>query len=283
MGDPSSDNGLHAPPPFALFVGDFNSGKSSIVNALLRRDALPESREESRALPAFITRSERKEAAFAAWLPEQGVLHPKTHEEFRAIRRDRDNAEGYAALTARFPNTPFQELVLTDSAGFGGESLEAFDMTALAQHERALAVVVTDIEYWSAKHTMDFIAEHHALFAGAMLVAANKADHLNASEIRRLRDKAAERMERYGIRPAPAFIPLSARLERGRHDPFNEYRQRTKREVREQCDAGFDALRVALYEFETSRQQSGPALAFDHLLRTPIAESFVALQGTVPA
>ena len=46
---------VHAPSAF--FMGDFNVGKSMLINALLRRDTLYSSNEESRALPTFIGRS----------------------------------------------------------------------------------------------------------------------------------------------------------------------------------------------------------------------------------
>ena len=52
--------------PTVIFVGDFNVGKSLLINALLRHNALPASGEESRALPTFVTRSVQHAATFAA-------------------------------------------------------------------------------------------------------------------------------------------------------------------------------------------------------------------------
>jgi GTP-binding protein EngB required for normal cell division len=276
----------YGPPiqaPCAIFSGDFNTGKSSLINALLRREALPVAREESLSLPTLVGRASGKEAAFAAWSTANSGVDRKTHEEFLSIRRQANNAAGYEALAARFPHVPFNHLLLIDTAGIAGETRETLEVEGLEHRDHALFVVVTDIEYWSAKHTMEFIAFHQDIFGSDLLVVANKADHLNANEVRRISDKATGRMESFGIRPAPRFYTLSARLELARSEPFSEYRQRTKREVREQCDAGFDALRVALYEFEASRAHRDGLSEFSDLFSAPLAASFIKLHGEVPA
>jgi hypothetical protein len=146
-----------------------------------------------------------------------------------------------------------------------------------------LVLVVTDIEYWAAKHTMDFIAFHQEQFGDSIMVVANKADHLNAQEIERIHQKASQRMEEYGINPAPRFFTISARLEQFRLEPKNEYRCRTKARVRELCDSGFDALRVALYEFEAARGRRFPRPALDAVVSMPLAASFLASHEGVQA
>lgn len=267
-----------AEAPCAYFVGDFNTGKSSLINALLHREVVPTSREESRALPTFVGRSVRKEAYYGALAPGAPGVVAKTQEEFLALRRDRENPEGFTALGAHYPAIPFRNLQLVDSGGISGEAHHDPVAYALPKPDAALLVVVTDIEYWASKHNMELIARNLPAFGGHLLVVANKADHLNLADIRKVCDKAAMRMEQYGISPAPRFFAVSARLEQTRRDPFNEYRSRTKREVREHCDAGFDALRVALYEFEAT-QGSGPvAPTLEAMLNAPLAQSFIASQ-----
>jgi len=125
---------------------------------------------------------------------------------------------------------------------------------------------------------LDFIAHHHEVFGGVMVVVGNKADHLNADELRRIRDKAPIRLERYGVAPPPRFFAVSARLEAARGLPHNEYRRRVKQEVRELCDAAFDALRVALYEFEAQQGGEPACQSFKHLLQTPMAAAFIRTQ-----
>lgn len=264
--------------PTALFLGDFNVGKSTLINALLRREVLSVTREESRALTTFVACSGQREAHYVALLPGEALVEPKSHEEFLSIRRDENNEEGYRALAASLPMSLFHHLVLVDTAGISSDLFDSAEIAGLADQENALLIVVADIEYWSAKHTMDFIAHHHHIFDGAMIVVANKTDHLNAHEVRRICDKAPKRMEKYGISPAPRFYALSARLEGARVDHVNEYRQRTKVAVREWCDASFDALRVALYEFEAARTQEASYPSFEDLLTAPLATSFIKTQ-----
>jgi len=276
----ASGNGFGASHalPCALFVGDFNVGKSALINALLKREALFEAREESQALPTFVGRSDGAKASYAALAPGGAKVDAKTHEEFLNIRRHTGNEAGYTALSARLPASPFSRLVLVDSAGLSSDSLESLAIDDLTGLDNALFAIVADIEYWSAKHTMDFIAENHERFGSSLLVVANKADHLNANELNRIITKAPQRMERYGIAPAPRFFAVSARLELARGGPKTEYRARVKKDVRERCDAGFDALRVALYEFEAARMAGASAPTFDTILGAPLVSSFIALQ-----
>lgn len=267
------------PGPMAVFLGDFNTGKSALINALLRRETLAVSREESRPLPTFITRSPRPQPSYAAWRREGAT--DKSHPELLSIRRDTGNAEGYQALGAALPGIPFHRLILVDTAGTSSDCLESVRLSGMPHQEDLLMICVVDIEYWSAKHTMDFLAYHRGIFRDALLVAANKADHLNANEIRRLAERAPKRFEAYGISPAPPFIALSARLEAARGNLHHEYRNRVKREVRELCDAGFDALRLALYEFEASRCAAEAAPGFPQVFSTSLAAALMNLQGRV--
>ena len=263
--------------PCALFVGDFNAGKSALINALLRRNILGATREESRALPTFITASARGEARYAALSPNGGGVEAKAHEDFLLIRQDESNLSGYTALAASLPGVPFQHLMLVDTAGISSDSHETMEISDLANQEHTLMAVVADIEYWSARHSMDFIAFHQEIFGGNILVLANKADHLNASEIRRLCDRASRRMEAYGISPAPRFFAVSARLELSRNGEADEYRSRTKRAVRDLCDSAFDAFRVELYEFEAKHCEP-PRPTFEQVLNAPLTTSFIRTQ-----
>ena len=74
-------------PPAAVFVGDFNTGKTQLINALLRRNLLFISREESLTPPVFVARSDDFELAFGA-RPGAG-LPPvlQSHEQFLSSRQ----------------------------------------------------------------------------------------------------------------------------------------------------------------------------------------------------
>lgn len=259
--------------PFAFFVGDFNSGKSTIINALLRDHLLRCDRQESHALPTLIYRGGQATAQFGALPPDYKQLHRKSHSQFQTLRNDESNTNGYRALAAQTPASPFSRMVLVDTAGTSSDSTGALP-PEFGAVRHAMMVVVTDIEYWSSKHNLALIANYQESFGDAVLVLANKADHLNISEIERLHKKAAQRMEEYGISPAPRFFALSGRLESLRTDKDDEYRRRTKPTVRAHCDAAFDAFRVALFEFEAACV-GAPEVDELSLLKSPMAQCVV--------
>ncbi len=270
-------------PPCAFVVGDFNVGKSALLNALLRREILHTSREEGRALPTFIGRSWDSCDRFAALGADGAQVSAKTHDEFLRIRHEAKGPREHRALAVGCASSPFNDLLLVDTAGMSSDACESAEIANLTHQDAALLIVVMDIEYWAAKHTMDFVAFHQEQFGERLYMVANKADHLNASEIERIQAKATQRLEDYGIAPAPRFFSLSARLESSRRSTKDEYRSRTKSRVRELCDAGFDALRVALYEFEASHSHREKPATADDWIRMPLATSFIATQEGIPA
>ena len=269
---------IFEPLPFVVFLGDFNAGKTSLINALLRKVALHDSRLESKALPTFLSAGFTDTPVYSALSTETLKAVAKTQEEFLVINKEIPEGKPYKALAARIPNIPFSKLVFVDTAGTSTDSTETMQLVGLSDANQALVVMVTDIEYWSARHTMESIALHSEQFGDRLIVVANKADHINANEIQRIKEKACKRMEDFGIATLPRFFALSARLESARLQPHNEYRNRNKKAVRTQCDAAFDALRVALYEFETRHTQPGVTSDFDTIYQAPLAASLINLQ-----
>ncbi len=263
----------------AVFVGDFNVGKSLLINALLRANLLYTGREESRTLPTFVVRGDGDRILHAAFTPKEPEPILKTHEQFLSLRWDGRGERDYDAAAALAPEMPFRKLMLVDLPGGSSELRACAALPSMRALPNVLFVVATSVEYWPARHTMELIAAHHELFAGRFVVAANMADLLNPDEIRRIRDKAARRMEAFGITPAPPFFTLSARLECARRIPNDEYRRRIKPEVRDLCDAGFDALRVALYEFEALCDETPAAQNAAHVFNHPAARALMAEQS----
>ena len=267
--------------PMAFFVGDFNTGKSTIINALLREPVLRVERHESHALPTLVYRGGQAAAQFGALPPDYKHLHRKSLSQFQAIRDDETNTVGYRALAAQTPSCPFSRLTLVDTAGASSDR-DGSAPPEFGAVRHGLMVVVTDIEYWSSKHNLDLIASYRDAFGDALVVVANKTDHLNMSEIDRVCKKAAQRMEEYGITPAPRFFALSGRLEALRGDRADEYRRRTKPSVRAHCDAAFDAFRLALFEFESACLGAAAVEELD-LFKAPLAQSVIRRSGDVPA
>lgn len=257
--------------PVAILVGDYNVGKSHLLNALLGDNVLFVSREESRIPPILITRAHMPEPQYAAWKIEHSEVETKSYPQFLGIRQIGDLPCPYDALAVLLPDTPFSRLWFVDTPGGSTETHETALWPAAPPQTHSLFVLAVNIEYWPARHTMQLIAEHQERFAGHFIVVANMADQLNPDEIRRVRDKATRRMEMAGILHTPPFFAVSARLETGRRNPGDEYRKRIKRDVRELCDAGFDALRVALYEFEARNSGRAAATSFETMFRSEVA------------
>jgi hypothetical protein len=266
------------PLPAAVFVGDFNTGKSLLINALIRNNLLFTSREESLVPPVFISRGIGTEPICAGRPPGEQSPIPKSHVQFLGIRQLDEQPCECEALAAMIPDFPFRHFVLVDTPGASSEKNKSDIFPVYKALENTLFIVTTTLDYWPARHTMALIKEYHFRFPGRFVVVANMADQENADEIRRVRDKARRRMENNGIRPAPPFFALSARLELTRRGPEDEYRNRIKKEVRELCDAGFDAFRVLLYEFEASVARHIPDYDIEALFSSTLAAAVVADQ-----
>lgn len=259
-----------SPLSAAVFMGDFNTGKSLIINALLRQDILFISREESRTPPVFIARGDVSEALYGARPKEGQDPESKSHEQFLSIRHLKNEPCDSDALGVLLPNMPFRHFTFVDTPGASTDDNKPAILNAAQALDNTIFVLTTTLEYWPARHTMALIKEYHAHYPGRFIVVANMADQMNANDIRRVRDRAGARLERNGITPAPPFFPVSARLELARRRPGDEYRRRIKPEVRELCDAGFDAFRVALYEFEATVSAGSAGYDLDSLLTSTL-------------
>lgn len=254
----SSSPLLASPEAAALFIGDFNVGKSSVLNAVMRRNLLFTSREESRTPPVFLTGTADETINYSGYNATEQDFVEQSHAQFLSIRRHGRTKCPFSALAAQVPHFPFTRLLLVDTPGTSTEIQEQSPLPQGATLEKSLVVLVTTVEYWALRHTLALITDYTERFAGRFVVVANMADQLNYKEILRVRDKASKRIEDLSQTAAPPFYIVSAKLERARRNPEDEYRQRVKRDVRDICDAGFDALRVALYEFEAASQRPTP-------------------------
>ncbi len=270
--DTTMQQGLQESPLCAaVFMGDFNTGKSLLINALVRHDILFISRDESRTPPVFIARGDGGDPVFGARQKGESAPELKSHEQFLSTRHIKGAPCDSDALGALVPDMSFRRLVFVDTPGASTDDNRPAILKPAPALDNTLFVLTTTLEYWPARHTMALIKEYHAHFPGRFVIAANMTDQMNASEIRRVRDRARQRLERHGVTPAPPLFPLSARLEMARRMPGDEYRRRIKTEVRELCDAGFDAFRVALYEFEANASPNHAEYSLDTLLTSTLA------------
>jgi len=264
--------------PHAILIGDFNTGKSTVVNALLKEDLVYTSRTESHSLPAFLGASAKGAPVY--WRAGEEGPVKTTRKKWLSLRGTGAEAPEERALGMNASAHPFSSLILVDTPGLSGDSQAHIDLNSLGADPDVLLVLVTDIEYWNARHTIELIGRHIDAFRDRLMLLGNKADHLNLDEITRIAAKARNRMERAGIADPPEFLPVSARLELARHTTEDdEYRHRTKRPVRQQCDWSFDQFRVRLYEFERRRSlhpsdADTPPLGWSGLIGTRLIDAF---------
>jgi len=240
-----------SPRPRAFFVGDFNVGKSAVINALLRRELLPTALEESTLIPTVVGHSPGRQRSLYGFLPaDAGRPGPLTCSQFQDIRVGSADRCHYRALLASLWDGPFSDLLLIDSPGVSSVRNPGAGELSSGADGSSTMVSIVDAEYWSARHTINFLKSLSEHFSH-LVVVANKADQLTAAEIRRLRERGEQRLAGQGISSIAGLFVVSARLEHARWtDPDNDYRTSTRQAVRDLCDTDFDRLRLSLYEFE---------------------------------
>lgn len=234
--------------PAALFIGDFNVGKSATINALVRRRIFPTACQETTAVPALVGRW--PDEVFGRIGVATQEIEVVGLEVFEQVKLGSGRDSGCKALLAGLPGHPYYQLVLIDSPGLSSMLHPEGRFHDLLGSPSLMIVVLVDVEYWAARHTFELLRElsaHHR----DLVVVANKADQLNHQEIRRIQARAPLRMAGQGVRQNVPFLLVSARLEGSRRKP-DPYREATQTSVRQLCDAGFDALRLQLFEFEAA-------------------------------
>ncbi len=248
--------------PHALFVGDYNCGKSTIINALLRSPLVPTACEETTSVLTFIGPRAEPGVVLSALRGDSRI--PLSKESFQAFRHGSVPPGSAEALFVEAGFSPFSQLVLVDSEGISSTANPELPALIAGRETPLVIVLVLDIEYWSARHSLNLLSRLAADHERLVLVA-NKADQVTAADLRRIRESASRRVQGAAARSLP-FFSVSARLEASRGNPADEYRAGTKAAVREACDASFDGFRLALYEFEArygARQTPpSPGIAF---------------------
>ncbi len=214
---------------------------------------MPTAREQTTAVTTCVMRASTKAGVSYAGVSVNGkgiVYHSR--EEFLNFRCGVNSSEKYAALVAFTPLSPFSRMVLVDTQGIGSVDLPSLPECFKWIDSNYMLVVVVHVEEWQSKPNMELIRSL-ASSTSNLVVVANHGDRLNANEIVRIRIKAPRVMLGYGIKPSPPFLLLSARLEQERRGTIDGFREGTKKSVVQLSDAGFDAFRVELHEFEAAR------------------------------
>lgn len=187
-----------------LVVGEFNKGKSSLVNALLNVRVCATDADVATAVPTFVRYGETLSVGIRDG--PDGALRPV---DLDAVEEITTRSGGARAIDVTVPRELLRDgLVLVDTPGVGGGLSAAYAATTL----RALAgadavVVVTDAGQELTAAEMAFLQRTAAL-CGQLLLAVTKIDFY--PEWRRIVDLDRGHLRRAGL--SPEVIPLSAPL-----------------------------------------------------------------------
>lgn len=116
-------------------VGEFSTGKSSLINALLGESLLPTACEETTALPTFIEYASELRIEL---INTDGVITPITQEQF--LNYTVVAPENALCSVLHYPATWLSDLTLIDLPGLGSQSQRHSDYTH-AQISAADAIV----------------------------------------------------------------------------------------------------------------------------------------------
>jgi dynamin family protein len=187
-----------------LVVGEFNKGKSSLVNALLNVRVCATDADVATAVPTFVRYGETLSVGIRDG--PDGALRPV---DLDAVEEITTRSGGARAVDVTVPRELLRDgLVLVDTPGVGGGLSAAYAATTL----RALAgadavVVVTDAGQELTAAEMAFL-QRTATLCGQLLLAVTKIDFY--PEWRRIVELDRDHLRRAGL--SPEVIPLSAPL-----------------------------------------------------------------------
>jgi GTPase SAR1 family protein len=131
-----ADKTIHLQTPLRVcIVGEFSSGKSSLINALLGENLLPSAREETTALPTFIEYAPTKRFEL---VNTDGTVSPLSADEFS--RFTVVAPENALCSILKYPAKWLEGLSLIDLPGLGSQSQRHGEYT-LAQISATDAII----------------------------------------------------------------------------------------------------------------------------------------------
>jgi hypothetical protein len=191
-----------------LVVGEFNKGKSSLVNALLNARVCATDADVATAVPTMVRFGEQLTAATGGADDEQRApVHP-TDIEALETSDDRSGTAG-DTVEVRVPREILRTgLVLVDTPGVGGGLASAHAGRTLRALAGADAVVfVTDASQEITAAELELLTKIAGL-CSRLVFALTKTD--GYSEWRRIRDLDRGHLERAGL--TIPILPLSSTL-----------------------------------------------------------------------
>ncbi len=176
-------------PPRIVLLGEFNTGKSTIVNALIGRDVLPTSIHANTRVPLLVHYSERPSLMLEC---RDHVRHRFDDAALALLR-----AGGGSMLHVGLPVAVLKSFELIDTPGLASGMMRPDDHVVSACRRAHIAIWCTSAtQAWKASEQAVWLGLPHRLKRQGLLVAT-QADGLNTARDRE-RLEARLRMETAG-------------------------------------------------------------------------------------
>lgn len=196
---------------FSLIVaGEFNRGKSSVVNALLGTAVLPVAVVPLTSVLTVIRHGAQPRTTVHFLAGRERDIAPEDLADYVTEGRNPNNAKGVESVTLEYPSAWLAAgIQIVDTPGIGSVHQHNTDLTQhfLPQADAVLFVAAADQPMTRAE--LDFLADIRS-HAGKVVCLLNKADHLAAAELREAQSFAAAAV-REALGAPVALITLSAR------------------------------------------------------------------------
>ena len=197
-----------------LVVGEYKTGKSSLVNALVNADVCPVDDDDVTVIPTVVSHASRPAAALAIASAdgEPKIVRVTVERARRAIvDPDADDSGRARWAELRLPRRLLAARVaLVDTPGVGGLDSPTGTMALAAADAAPLTVFVTEATRELTGTELAFLQRLHAA-CPAIVVAVTKLDV--CPHWRRLVDALAARLHTAGLDDV-ALVPTSALLRR---------------------------------------------------------------------
>lgn len=184
-------------------VGRYDTGKSTLINALLGKDILPTSPVPTTKAITYVIKGSEP-SLFSEMRDGEIVIHQKIEDLKNLYDKDIQKA---AKITVSLPDFPFSDLTIADTPGLEDPDKSVTQLTLDILPETDAVVVVLDANYMQSKVEFEFIA---SLLLNdrdrKLFVVINKADGKNETEIKKLEQLCRSHLIDYNIPNARVFV-----------------------------------------------------------------------------